>query len=292
MSQTAAAFMISVSVSVRVFRSSPFGGEVATSGNTSGKDILFPMLSSSDRVSKALDDLIDGLTPFVEGALNDAYGLEWRKTVRSSIRNERVVSDDGDSLKWDAQALLTVMWDHWNSAFRNRLGFTERSLVSELREYRNRWAHQTSFTFEDTYRILDSVERLLAASGASEAVLVRQSRRDLMHAEVTSEAMDDLLASQFKRKRLGTILIYMICSSALMVSFVATLGWKGWLLGIPVLALAVVFALISLRDTGVVFGPHECTRCGRIIYSAGCPYCDPQASSPELAANENNKVTA
>lgn len=250
------------------------------------------MLSSNDRVSKALDDLIDGMTPFVEESLSDAYGLEWRKTVRSSIRNERVVSADGAPLKWDAQALLTVMWDHWNSAFRNQLGFTERSLVSEMREYRNRWAHQTSFTFEDTYRILDSVERLLRAAGAPQAEQVRTSRRDLMHEEVTSEAMDDLLASQFKRKRLGAILIYLLCACALMISFVATLGWKGWLLGIPVLALSVFFALISLREKRVIFGPHECVRCGRIIYSASCPYCDPKASNIEDAAPHNEKVTA
>jgi RNA polymerase subunit RPABC4/transcription elongation factor Spt4 len=29
----------------------------------------------------------------------------------------------------------------------------------------------------------------------------------------------------------------------------------------------------------VMFGPHECARCSRIIYSAGCPYCKPTAAT-------------
>jgi hypothetical protein len=34
------------------------------------------------------------------------------------------------------------MWDNWNDVFRNVLGHAERSLVSELRDWRNKWAHQ------------------------------------------------------------------------------------------------------------------------------------------------------
>jgi hypothetical protein len=33
------------------------------------------------------------------------------------------------------------MWDQWNVVFRKTLGNAERSLVSELRDARNRWAH-------------------------------------------------------------------------------------------------------------------------------------------------------
>ena len=45
-----------------------------------------------------------------------------------------------------------------------------RKLVSELREVRNSWAHQNPFSLDDTYRALDSVQRLLSAvSAAAEA---------------------------------------------------------------------------------------------------------------------------
>lgn len=45
----------------------------------------------------------------------------------------------------DPHFLLRVMWDHWNTVFRTVLGHAE-SLVSELREARNRWAHNDSFS--------------------------------------------------------------------------------------------------------------------------------------------------
>ncbi len=51
------------------------------------------------------------------------------------------------------------MWDQWNETFRRTLGFAERSLVSELREHRNRWAHQEPFDTRDTLRALDTIDR-------------------------------------------------------------------------------------------------------------------------------------
>jgi hypothetical protein len=41
--------------------------------------------------------------------------------------------------------VLKVMWDQWDSVFRKPLGRAERTLVAELRDVRNRWAHQESF---------------------------------------------------------------------------------------------------------------------------------------------------
>ena len=43
------------------------------------------------------------------------------------------------------------------------LGRAERSLISELREIRNKWAHQKPFSSDDAYRALDSAARLLSA---------------------------------------------------------------------------------------------------------------------------------
>ena len=38
--------------------------------------------------------------------------------------------------------------------FRRTLGFAERSLVSELRDVRNKWAHQSPFSSDDTDRAI------------------------------------------------------------------------------------------------------------------------------------------
>lgn len=89
----------------------------------------------------------------------------------------------------DAQFLLKVIWDEWQSVFRNVLGHSERTYVSELREIRNRWAHQDNFSTDDAYRALDSVHRLLlAVSAADEAVEVDRMRQDLLRSRFSEQA--------------------------------------------------------------------------------------------------------
>ena len=70
------------------------------------------------------------------------------------------------------------MWDRWNDLFRNELSFVERSLISELRDFRNRWAHQDSIEEVDLYRILDDIERLLKAINSTETKFVTELRRE------------------------------------------------------------------------------------------------------------------
>src|SRR4030067_3104513 len=70
---------------------------------------------------------------------------------------------------WDAASLLSVMWNQWNVVFRKTLGQAERTLVSELRDVRNRWAHQNPFSSDDADRALDSMARLLTAISAPPA---------------------------------------------------------------------------------------------------------------------------
>src|SRR5437868_399706 len=84
------------------------------------------------------------------------------------------------TVEFDVQALLTILWDYWNEVFKKTLGPAERSLVSELRDIRNRHAHQKTFSGDDTYRALDSAERLLNAISALEAEQVRQMKDELM----------------------------------------------------------------------------------------------------------------
>ena len=65
-----------------------------------------------------------------------------------------------------AAGLLKLMWETWNEVFRRVLGPAERGLTGELRDHRNRWAHQERFSSDDAYRALDSAGRLLAAVSA------------------------------------------------------------------------------------------------------------------------------
>jgi hypothetical protein len=64
-------------------------------------------------------------------------------------------TDEGDRVLLDSSALLKIVWEQGNEVFWKTLRSTERSLVGDLREWRNKWAHQESFSTDDTYRALD-----------------------------------------------------------------------------------------------------------------------------------------
>src|SRR5690606_32125041 len=59
------------------------------------------------------------------------------------------------------------------------LGRAERSLVQELRDWRNKWAHQDRFTSDDVDRALDSAARLLTAISAPQADEVSKMKMEL-----------------------------------------------------------------------------------------------------------------
>ncbi len=136
--------------------------------------------SNRQRVGKALDLLRLGLTPFVERELKSYYGDVWRSETLKSLPRESDWEKDVHELKLDVHALLVIMWDKWIEVFRQILGHTERSLVSELREIRNRWAHQSAFTADDAYRALDSTSRLLKSVSAPQARDVDAMKQELL----------------------------------------------------------------------------------------------------------------
>ncbi len=97
---------------------------------------------------------MDGLRPFVEREMQATYGDRWQEIVTAYFAEHSF-----EQINWDAAAILKLMWDSWNKVFRQVLGHAERSLVSELREVRNKWAHQETFSSDDAYRALDSMDR-------------------------------------------------------------------------------------------------------------------------------------
>ena len=144
-------------------------------------------LSNHERVGKALDLLNAGLKPFVERELQAAYGKDW--LARAGLLDPRATAGKKPkALHLDTHALLGVMWDQWNDIFKKTLGQAERSLVSELRDVRNKWAHQESFTTDDAYRALDSIERLLVAVSAEEAAEVSKQKQEVLRVRFDEQA--------------------------------------------------------------------------------------------------------
>ena len=91
------------------------------------------------------------------------FGEEWDVEAENSLRENK---DPGN---WDVHKILIVMGNSWHDVFGKRLGFDEKNLVFELRNVRNRWAHQEKFNSSDAFQPLDSMERLLGSISAPEA---------------------------------------------------------------------------------------------------------------------------
>jgi len=207
------------------------------------------------------------------------YGERWQEAAQRSFREGRGHGGgDRHELRRDAHVLLTVLWDQWNPVFRNHLGPMERSLVGELREFRNRWAHQENFDFNNAYRILDSAERLLTAVGAPEAEVVRREKRELLRSEFSREARAAHQKSQLRRKMWREVSVYVVCCGVLNLAVFQAFGWDGLPFAISTLLIFGYLIVARLaRPPAAIFGAHECTFCGKVIYGEPCPYCDRSA---------------
>lgn len=144
-----------------------------------------------ERVGKALELLRDGLRPFVEREMQAALGQGWLAQAAQTLRKDPDWGAAEGDVNLDAYALLLIVWDNWNTVFRNILGHSERSLVSELREVRNRWAHQVAFSSDDAYRALDSAARLLTALSAPEAQDIEKQKQELLRIRFEEQARQE-----------------------------------------------------------------------------------------------------
>src|ERR1039458_10496959 len=100
-------------------------------------------ISNYDRVTKVMDLLKAGMQPFVEREMKAQHRQLWLQEARASVAETQAHLFTGSAEpEWDAASLLAVMWNQWEKVFRKTLGRAERSLISELRDVRNNWAHQ------------------------------------------------------------------------------------------------------------------------------------------------------
>jgi len=136
-------------------------------------------VTNQERVGKAMDLLRAGLAPFVEREVQSAVKAG---TVRmDAVRrySEDPMLGAKPIAQWDVAGLLKLMWETWNDVFGRTLGRAERSLVQELRDWRNKWAHQEPFSSDDADRALDSISRLLTAVSAPQADEVGKIKMEL-----------------------------------------------------------------------------------------------------------------
>lgn len=248
-------------------------------------------MSGSDHqehVTRALEVLTQGLIPFVERELRAVFQGAWVEHVRSNLRHQSPGAEP--TIHWDALALLTVMWDQWNTVFRRSLSPLERSLVGELREFRNRWAHRGNFDFDDTYRTLDSVSRLLKAIDAPEAQLLQKQKRELLEELFADEVNANTQRQLEGRERWKVITINSFCGVLLASTVIYQWGLTAW----P-FAVILCFALGYLTYRQLMTDPpsvgiRECPRCRKIIYSLTCPYCEKTVRGRKKSDGEQRAI--
>ena len=135
-------------------------------------------ITNQERVGKAMELLRIGLAPFVEREFKSLHQAQAIDVARRYFGDDRAIGKKPVA-DWDVAALLKLMWEAWNEVFGKTLGRAERSLVQELRDCRNKWAHQEPFSSDDTDRALDSMARLLTAISAPQADDVGKMKTEL-----------------------------------------------------------------------------------------------------------------
>lgn len=131
--------------------------------------------SNRDRIEEMFQVLAPALDDYIAsviGSVDKAVGANWVELVRNK---------DGDPPKayepLDPQVQFRMLTEKnittrikqgWYP-FGDTLGRTGESFATELREVRNSWAHNGTFTDDDAYRALDTGERLLRLIGAATA---------------------------------------------------------------------------------------------------------------------------
>jgi hypothetical protein len=156
-------------------------------------------ITNHERIGKMLDLLREGLAPFVERELKSQYEQQWFNQLKASLPPQQLgFSGTESDPQWDIANVLAVAWGQWNTVFRKTLGQAERTLISELRDVRNRWAHQRPFSTDDAYRALDSSTRLLAAISAPQVDELEKMKMELLRLRFDEQARSE------RRKSSGT----------------------------------------------------------------------------------------
>lgn len=134
-----------------------------------------PNVTTQGRIENALDLLKRGLKPFIDHQMGKLHGKDWERSMQAQK----------PAVSGDVQWLLKVMLNNWNDFFAPVLTRTERTLAHEALDVRNRWAHQETFSPDDTYRALDTIERLLCAVNAAEHARELKQQREDLHSQLS-----------------------------------------------------------------------------------------------------------
>lgn len=145
-------------------------------------------LSNRDRINKMFEIIAPPLDDFISlviGQGDPAVGAAWPKLVQAkdgaSSTKAYSAHDPQVQFRILTESNITSGFKKGWYPFTKTLGKAGESFAIELREVRNNWAHNGTFTDDDAYRALDTGERLLklinATNEATELQAIRLNLR-------------------------------------------------------------------------------------------------------------------
>jgi len=145
--------------------------------------------TNHELVGRAVTELVRGLEPIVAATLRPHLlpGMSW--TVLLQRRDEAAGRSGGVYSETDPQVVLRTLTETLGTLgrpFETVLGRSGARLAGELRDVRNGWAHNVVFDDEDTYRAIDSAQRLSSLCGATETADVLASQRRGLQARMAA----------------------------------------------------------------------------------------------------------
>ncbi len=143
-------------------------------------------LSNRDRVGKMFEIIAPALDDYISsviGAVDASAGANWVQLVAAKDGHAGKVYDPLDPQVQlrilTESAITTNVKPRWYP-FSDTLGRVGEAFATELKNARNTWAHNGSFTDDDAYRVLDTAERLMRLlSKPGEGDLIKDVRLNL-----------------------------------------------------------------------------------------------------------------
>lgn len=141
-------------------------------------------LSNRDRINKMFEIIAPPLDDFISlviGQGDPATGAAWPKLVQAkdgaSSTKTYSAHDPQVQFRMLTESNITAGFKTGWYPFSKTLGKAGESFAIELREVRNNWAHNGTFTDDDAYRALDTGERLLKLINATHEAAELQTIR-------------------------------------------------------------------------------------------------------------------
>ena len=158
-------------------------------------------LSNHEKIGKMLQHLRDGLGPWVEQKMSERYLGDAMLQALQLVTNDKILAGK-NICDWDLTGLFGLLLGGYQQVFSTFLGQSDRSLIFELKDYRNKWAHQHAFSSNDLYRALDTAERILLSccAGAPAEEVGR------MKSEVLRLTFDEQVRSQKRKTGVGPLI--------------------------------------------------------------------------------------